>query len=280
MNWYQKYLSALGDYTQLPDTVFEQIRNNLKRLERETVDVSFIFIAYNEDKRLLPSVWSVSEMQTNLSVEVIVVNNASTDRTQDVIDRMGVRTVFQPKAGHGNARQAGMDVARGKYHFSADSDTLYPPTYIDTMLKYLIKPGVVVAFAPYGFFSDGRQSKMSLKIYEFFRDKIFWFRSRKRPELCVGGAAMVCYTEQAKQVGWRPDLRRGEDGAMLLALKKFGKAVLVLDKKARTRSSSRRLDADGPFIPMVWKRMKKNIRLFPAYFSRQTHYKDKASNLR
>ncbi|MDR1671858.1 MAG: glycosyltransferase [Bacteroidales bacterium] len=282
MNWYHKYVQALGDFTRLPDDVFTQIGNNLKRMERgDHIDVSFIFIACNEESRLLPSVWSVSEMQTDLSVEVIVVNNASTDRTQEMIDRMGVHTVFQPKPGHGNARQAGLDMARGKYHLSADADTLYPPAYVDEMVRRLSQPGVAVVFAPYGFFSDKTAtSTLSLKIYELCRDGVIALRARKRPELCAGGAAMACYTEQMKQVGWRADLRRGEDGSMLLALKKYGKAVLVLSRKARVKSSSRRLDADGSFLKMVVQRIRREIRGFSHFFTKQRHYADKLSNLK
>lgn len=281
MNWFQKYLLALGDFTELPDDIFNQISTNLKKLEKKnTIDVSFVFIAHNEESRILPSVWSVSEIQTDLSVEVIVVNNASTDRTQDVIEKMGAKTIFQPKLGHGNARQAGMGMAKGKYHFSADSDTLYPPTYIDTMIKYLSKPGVSVVYAPYGFFTDGKKSQRSLDFYEYWRDKVVWLQSRKRPELVVGGAAMAFYTEHARQMGWRTDIRRGEDGSMLLALKKFGKPVLVLDTKARVRSSSRRLDADGSTTQMIWKRVKKYLQSVSGFFVKKEHYEDHPSNLR
>jgi glycosyltransferase involved in cell wall biosynthesis len=279
MSWHTKYLSVLGDFTKAPDGLFADINRNLKRLERSSVDVSFIFIAHNEEDKLLAGLWSVSEMQTDLSVEVIVVNNASTDRTQELIEKTGVRTVFQPKLGYGYARQAGTEMARGRYHFSADADTLYPPTYIDVMVKYLSKENVSVVYSPYGFYSAGKKNQLSLTVYEFFRDIVITLRSYKRPELCAGGAAMAFYTEQAKEVGWRTDILRGEDGSMLLSLKKYGNPLLVLDKKARVKSSSRALDADGTFAKMVVKRLWKDIRRIPTYFTKVSSYKDQHSNL-
>ncbi|MDR2040194.1 MAG: glycosyltransferase family 2 protein [Bacteroidales bacterium] len=282
MKWYTKYLSAFGDFSNISDDIFRKIHDNLRKLEREQVDASVVVIAYNEEGNILPCIWSLSEMQTDLSVEIIVVNNASTDRTQEILDRMGVRNVFQPKPGHGHARQAGLEIARGKYHFTADSDTLYPPTYIDTMIKYLSKPNVSAVFTPCGFYVGNGKKQGLLKIYEFFRDKIFWLRSYKRPEYCVGGATFAFYTEHAKEIGWRTHILRGEDGAMLTELKRFGKPVLVLSQKARVKTSSRRLykDGDGSLLRMMWRHVYKDIKRIPRFFTKHAYYEDQPYNLR
>ncbi len=278
--WYQKYLSSFGDFTIQNNHLFIEIKNNLSRLAHGQIDVSIVVIAYNEESNILPCIWSLSEIQTDLSVEIIVVNNASTDRTQEILDKTGVKSVWQPIPGHGHARQAGLDVAKGKYHFSADADTLYPPYYIDTMIRYLSRPGVSVVFSTYYYYSNGQKSQLSLEAYCFWRDIIIRLRSKKRPELCVGGAAMGFYAEQARQVKWRTDIRRGEDGVMLARLKKYGKPTLVLKKRARVRSSSRRLDADGSLFSMIWKRFLKDIRRISEFFTRAKGYKDRSSNLR
>ncbi len=278
--WFDKYIPYLGNISKVPDFVFSEAAGKFKTLEGDgNIDVSIVVIAYNEEKYILPCIMSLSDMKTRYATEVIVVNNNSTDRTQEIIDRTGVRTVFQPKQGHGHARQAGLDIARGKYHLCADSDSLYPPAYVDTMVKHLNKKGVAAAYSVFGFYADGRNTQRALEIYEFFRDIIFRLRSIKRPELTVGGATLAFYTEQGRSVGWRPDLRRGEDGSMLLALKKYGRTVFVHDRKARIATSSRRLDADGSMFEVITLRLRKEMRRIHELFYKKTQYKDRDDNL-
>ncbi len=278
--WYDKYMGYFGDFDAFPPELFAQTKARLDALEKGPVEVSFVVIAYNEEKNLLPCILSLADLKTDRSVEVIVVDNNSKDRTRELIDRLGVRTVFQPKQGHGHARQAGMDAARGKYHFSGDSDSLYRPTHIDAMLKQLEKPGTSCVFAPYGFYPDGKKSRLQLSFYEFFRDLVVRFRAVKRPELSVGGAAFAFRTEDGRKFGWRTDIKRGEDGSMLWSLNAVGKPRLVMSRKARIASSSRRLDADGSMGAMIWQRFKKDLLRFGSLFKRSKGYTDHESNLR
>ena len=60
--------------------------------------------------------------------ELLVVDNGSTDNTQDVVkqfsDRLPIRAVFQPIAGLSNARNAGLEAAFGKFVLWTDDDVL------------------------------------------------------------------------------------------------------------------------------------------------------------
>lgn len=280
MAWYDKYMPFFGSPDNIPEEIYEQTRQKLAALEKGPIEVSVVVIARNEEQKILPTLMSLADLATNRSTEVIVVDNGSTDRTPEIVERAGARLVLQPKAGHGNARQAGMEAARGKYLFSADSDTLYRPTYIDTMLRGLEKEGVSAVFSICGFYPDGKRSRFQLAVYEWMRNMVTRLRAINRPELTAGGASMAFRTADGLKYGYRTHILRGEDGAMLLELKKEGKPCFVRSRKARIATSSRRLDLAGSFWEMVWQRAKREIKRAKSLMVKQEHYADQESNLR
>lgn len=279
MSWYNRYMTALGDYSVLPNSLFLQIISGVEGLRKgDSVDVSIVVIAYNEESRLTACLWSLSELQSRYSVEIVVVDNASKDRTAEIIERCGVVSVFQPLQGVGHARQAGLEASKGRFVISVDADTLYPPYYVDTMVGRLQKPNISAVLTTYWFIPDGQKSWISLDFYSLLRDFVTFFRAIKRPELIAGGAALAFYSADALKVGWKTDIRRGEDGSMVLGLKKFGRVELVLSPKTRIRSTSRTLDADGDIFKMIFKRVAREFKRFGAYFRTKKQYKDQNYN--
>lgn len=277
--WYTRYMTALGDYHRFDDSFFAQIHSSIVSLSHSRdIEVSIVVIAYNEQARLLACLWSLSQMDTRHATEIVVVDNNSTDDTAQIIRQCGARYVFEPLRGVGNARQAGLQAARGAVILSADADTLYPSTYLDRMVKALLRPGVSCVFTPYWFYEDGLKSRLQLTLYSIARDFSLWIRSVKRPELAVGGAAMAFRRQDGVAVGWKLDIRRGEDGSMLLGLKRFGRARILLSSEVRVRSTSRTLDADGSMWSIIRKRMAREFRRFCEYFTRKSHYKDQDYN--
>jgi glycosyltransferase involved in cell wall biosynthesis len=68
---------------------------------------------------------------SDLAWEIVVVNNNSTDHTDDVIceytGRLPVRREFEPQAGKSNALNRAIDVAKGDYIVWIDDDVLVDP---------------------------------------------------------------------------------------------------------------------------------------------------------
>src|SRR5919197_1024137 len=60
------------------------------------------------------------------SGEVIVVDNASTDRSAEIAKAHGATVVTEPKLGYGNAYRAGLARAQGEYIVMGDADGTYP----------------------------------------------------------------------------------------------------------------------------------------------------------
>lgn len=278
--WYKPYVAEYDAIDTISADQYAQVNRKIRALQKsDDIDVTFVVVAYNEEKRIFASLHSLSELQTQYSVEVIVVNNNSTDRTAEIMERCGVVSVLEPEKGIGRARQAGLSRARGKYHLCADADTLYPPYYVDAMVRALNRKNAVVAFAPPSFIADGKKSALSLSIYEIFRDMVLRLRFIKRPELTIGAASLAFLTQPALAVGgWKTDIRRGTDGAMTMALKKVGRVVWVSDRRARIMTTSRTLDNDGTLIQMILLRLKREILRIGEYFTAKDRYEDQTDN--
>ncbi len=103
--------------------------------------LTIIIPAYNEERRLpttLPLVVDFAEKQA-YPVEVIVVDNASTDRTAEIVravmaEHPIVSLLYQPIRGKGAAVRKGMLEGRGEYLFICDADLSMP---IDQVSRFM-----------------------------------------------------------------------------------------------------------------------------------------------
>lgn len=90
------------------------------------VETSVIIPAYNAAEYLEKCVSSVLE-QTRRDLEVIVVNDGSTDRTPELCEQLRnrdsrVRVMHKKNGGLSSARNLGLEVATGEYVFFLDAD--------------------------------------------------------------------------------------------------------------------------------------------------------------
>ncbi len=250
----------------IPKEAFDRIRKSFEKQYSETPMVSIVVIAYNEEKTILKSLSSLSSLSSKYPFEVIVSNNNSTDRTQEILDKCGVKSVFQPLQGVGNARHAGLQVAKGKYHLCADADSIYPVNYIDEMIEPLELGDAICTFGRVSFLPDRDKSRFSLSLYEIFKDIAVNLRAIKQPELVVQGASLAFFTRMGKQIGWRTDVTGGEDYQMALAMKRFGKVKMVKSSGSRIWTTAKTLDRDGSFLKLIGKRFIKEISRIQFYF--------------
>ena len=88
--------------------------------------ISLIIPAYNAERYIYLTLDSILKQRGAEMVEVIVVNDGSTDGTQEILDAYvksgGIRVVDTANMGPANARNAGISAARGEYIMFADSD--------------------------------------------------------------------------------------------------------------------------------------------------------------
>lgn len=281
MAWYSKYQQAFEHSpNEIPEYVIDEISNKLSTINQQSEPIcSVVIIAHNEERRILGCLWSLVDNELNFPIEIIVVNNNSTDSTTNLLDKVGARWYNEEKKGPGFARQCGLNKAKGKYHLCIDSDTLYPPQYIATHIGYLSKPNVVCTYGLWSFMPDKKHSQIGLFCYESLRDIYLMLQNIKRPELCVRGMVMGFRTDLGQQIGYRTDIIRGEDGSLALELKQYGKLYFITTTKARAVTCNSTLDGGGGILSNLWIRLKKAIRQFCGLFSSKHEYTDEESNL-
>jgi glycosyltransferase involved in cell wall biosynthesis len=130
--------------------------------------ISAIVCAYNEE-RMLPAALHSLFAQTRVPDEVIVVNNASTDRTRDVAAAIaGVTVVDEPAKGLTKARAAGRRAARGDILFYMDADCRAPVRLIERMeRRFQQAPRTVAITGPYHFYDWDWVGVTGARIYDY-----------------------------------------------------------------------------------------------------------------
>lgn len=91
--------------------------------------VSFVIPALNEELGIEKVIKQIPKEELNhagYEVEIIVVDNASTDNTAEVAQKSGAKVVYQPLRGYGNAYKAGFFNASGEIIITGDADMTYP----------------------------------------------------------------------------------------------------------------------------------------------------------
>jgi len=98
--------------------------------------LSFVVPAYNEEAYLPACLESILAQTQNMAdVEIIVVNNASSDRTREVALRYaGVTVVDEIRKGLTFARQAGFAASTGNLIAHVDSDSRLTPRWVEKVL--------------------------------------------------------------------------------------------------------------------------------------------------
>lgn len=268
MKWYKKYLQIFEKpYSSTPQSIIEEIKNKISLIQSDSPIASVVLIAHNEEERLLSCLWSLSESKTKYPIEIIGVDNNSIDATVSIFESVGVPYFSEEKKGPGYARQKGLDVAKGKYILCIDSDTLYPATYVEEIIKELEKPGVVAVSASYSYVPHKNYPRFWMSIYEAIRDVHLYFLSFRNPVWCVRGAVFGHVAQLAREVGgYRLHVTRGEDGAMAYDLMEFGKISFKRGKSTRAYTSTKALAADGHIVKAFFKRALDSIKGLRRYF--------------
>jgi GT2 family glycosyltransferase len=93
----------------------------------DTLDVSIIIVNWNTRDILRGCLWSVYEQTQDISFEVIVVDNASSDDSSTMIKKEFPQVVFienTENRGFAAANNQGMKIAKGRYVLLLNPDTI------------------------------------------------------------------------------------------------------------------------------------------------------------
>jgi cellulose synthase/poly-beta-1,6-N-acetylglucosamine synthase-like glycosyltransferase len=117
-----------------------------KRLSsKEKILVSVVVPAYNEEKLIASCLMALKNQNfPQQNYEIIMVNNASTDKTGEIAQKLNVRVIFQPKKGVVFALKKGFSQARGEIISFTDADTMVNKDWLKNIYRAFQKdPGLV-----------------------------------------------------------------------------------------------------------------------------------------
>lgn len=177
------------------------------------MDVSIIIVNYNTKKLTSECIESIVEKTKGVEYEIIVVDNASTDGSKELFEQDNRITYINNKTnggfGYGNNR--GMEVAKGKFFFLLNSDTLLQNNAIKEFFDYAESHHKVAVYCCYLTGGDGKYTS-SFHYFPAFTIKDFLIRQlhlkkylpidyKNKEVECVCGADMFVHRSIIDQIG-------------------------------------------------------------------------------
>lgn len=206
--------------------------------------ISVVIPAFNEENYLNKTLKSVLKAAKSFTgdLEVIVVDNNSTDKTTKVAKKAGASVIFEPIQQIARARNAGAKAARGEYLVFLDADTTVNGNIFNKVYDNLAS-GHIIGGGAWVEPDSGLGGKL---IFKYLINRILSLRN-----VTVGP---FLYCEKAafdKIGGFDEELYSSEEFALAKALKKEGKKqnkkwkIIKYGKNHRLITSARRFGAYG-----------------------------------
>lgn len=195
--------------------------------------ISTIIPIYNTSKYLHRCVDSILA-QNIADIEIILVDDGSTDESPDICDEYKARypniiTVHQPNSGVSIARNVGLKLARGRYVNFADSDDFWGAEFYDDIVSQMIKHDLEIGCA-----SSYIQTEEGEFITKYNSDSVELLSSEEAiKELlkCDKVSYSLCdkifSREILKGLFFRPDIYHNEDFLFCYEAIKSSKRILL-----------------------------------------------------
>ncbi len=209
--------------------------------------LSIIIPAYNEEKFISECLQHVQADVLRCSdagpVEVLVVDNASTDRTAEIARVInGVRVVHETQKGLTRARQRALNEAQGDILAFVDADTHMPPGWIKRVLtSFAANPNMVCISGPYIYYDAPLLNRIFVRLYwTLLAMPTYWITRY----MVVGGNFAAKKSALLEIGGFDTNIEfYGEDTNIARRLSAVGKVKFSMRLPMPT--SSRRLHAEG-----------------------------------
>lgn len=122
------------------------------------MELTVVIPAYNEEASIRDTVKNVKKHCPGS--QIIVVDDASSDRTSEMVKKEKVKVIYHEKnRGYGAALKTGMLAAKTKYVGFLDADMTYDPAYFPIMLDLMKKHDLDTVW---GNRFAGKENKMPL----------------------------------------------------------------------------------------------------------------------
>jgi cellulose synthase/poly-beta-1,6-N-acetylglucosamine synthase-like glycosyltransferase len=213
---------------------FNFIKRKIKKNRKEKIfqeynpSVSIVIPAYNEEYSLSACLEAIKQQDYCGKMEIIVVDNASTDKTASIAKTMGATVYHEYQRGYNHAVKCGFDEASNEIIACTDADTIVPKDWISRLVESFVNDQVVACGGVFRF-RDGSPFIRSIGIMGLLNYHI-------------AGANMAVRRTAYKQVGgFSTTVNLGADVELGQRLKRIGK--VVIDRSIVVATSPRRFQS-------------------------------------
>ena len=197
--------------------------------------VSVVIPAFNEEALLPECLEALCAQDYGGEVEILVVDNASTDGTAQVGRRFGVTVVGEPQRGYGKALIRGFGEARGDIIACTDADTVVPRDWISRLVEeYRRHPEVVAIGGEIEFLRPNWKSRLLTRFFIPLFNRID--RANPRGPHLWGANLSVRRDAFLKVGGWNSKFSLQADSELSERLRKVGHVMILPTLKVRTSS--------------------------------------------
>ena len=214
--------------------------------------ISVVIPAFNEERYLGETLADLSRAAAhlreggNIAVEIIVVDNDSSDATAEVARRFGAAVLKEAEHNVAKVRNTGARRAGGDVLVFVDADTRVPRELLRRVVEVLAEPDCFGGAVD----TDYRPAKLTSRVY------LGLWRVVGRLAGMAQGATQFCRREAFNALGgYDETLFMGEDVDFYLRLKRLarrrGGGIRLIDD-VRVAPSTRRFDHWGLWRTLVW----------------------------
>jgi len=208
------------------------------------MDLTLIICAHNEESVIGETIDVAQKYSKGRFKEIIVVDNASTDRTGEIASARGAHVLYEPEKGLPSARQRGLENSTSEYLAYIDADTLLTPEWIDRAERIFREhPAIVSLSGPRRYFGSSWWRLWILNAMWGIAPITY----RLVGYMILGGN-FIAKRSALKAIGGfdRSIKFYGEDTDLARRLSKVGKTLFRMDFYAY--ASARRFETEG-----IWK---------------------------
>jgi teichuronic acid biosynthesis glycosyltransferase TuaG len=183
-------------------------------------EVSVITAAYNSANVIERNIRSVGT-QTHQPREHIIVDDGSDDDTLAIVEGLRgefphLRVIQQANAGAANARNAGIDAARSRYIAFLDSDDTWSAGKLEAQIGFMAKHELAFSYGVYAAIDAATGADLG----QFEAPEQVAYAELLRG--CPIGCLTVAFDHTVLGKQHMPDVRRGQDWGLWLALTREG----------------------------------------------------------
>jgi glycosyltransferase involved in cell wall biosynthesis len=171
--------------------------------------ISVIMPVYNGEKFIRETIDTVLK-QTYSHFEFIIVNDGSTDSTQQIINSYDdVRIIplhLSKNQGVSNARNMGTDLSKGAFIAFCDADDIYDPSRLEIQLEFLTNnPNIDVCGSYFTVFENGQEHLIKHPLTDCEIKEHFFTTN------CIGQPSVMGKSAAFRKFKYNPELEASED---------------------------------------------------------------------